>query len=44
MAPARLQLANFVVSLGVMTVLFAMLYRFLPDTEVPWYDGWIEQG
>jgi membrane protein len=31
-------------SLGVITVLFAMLYRFLPDTEVPWRDVWMGAG
>jgi membrane protein len=39
-----LQVVNFVVSLGVITVLFAMLYRFLPDTEIPWRDVWIGAG
>ena len=39
-----LQVVNFVVSLGVITVLFAMLYRFLPDTEIPWHDVWIGAG
>jgi membrane protein len=39
-----MQGVNFVVSLGVITVLFAMLYRFLPDTEVAWYDVWIGAG
>jgi membrane protein len=39
-----LQVVNFVVSLGVITVLFAMLYRFLPDTEVAWHDVWIGAG
>ncbi len=38
------QVVNFVVSLGVITMLFAMLYRFLPDTEVPWQDVWIGAG
>jgi membrane protein len=38
------QVVNFVVSLGVMTVLFGMLYRFLPDTEVPWRDVGIGAG
>ena len=38
------QVANVIVSLGVITVLFAMLYRFLPDTEVPWRDVWIGAG
>ena len=37
-------MVNFIVSLGVVTVLFAMLYRFLPDTEVPWRDVWIGAG
>jgi len=39
-----LQVVNIVVSLGVITVLFAMLYRFLPDTEVSWHDVWIGAG
>ena len=39
-----LQVVNFVVSLGVITVLFAMLYRFLPDTEIAWHDVWIGAG
>jgi len=38
------QVVDFVVSLGMITVLFAMLYRFLPDTEVPWRDVWIGAG
>jgi membrane protein len=38
------QVVNVVVSLGVITVLFAMLYRFLPDTEVPWRDVGIGAG
>jgi membrane protein len=38
------QVVNSVVSLGVMTVLFGMLYRFLPDTEVPWRDVGIGAG
>lgn len=38
------QVVNVVASLGVITVLFAMLYRFLPDTEVPWRDVWIGAG
>jgi membrane protein len=38
------QAVNFVVSLGVITALFAMLYRFLPDTEIPWQDVWVGAG
>jgi membrane protein len=32
---------NFVVSFGVMTLLFAMIYRFLPDTVIAWRNVWI---
>jgi membrane protein len=35
------QAVNFVVSLGVITAVFALLYRFLPDTEIPWRDVWV---
>ena len=35
-----LQAANFVVSLILVTVLFAMLYRLMPDTWVAWRDVW----
>jgi membrane protein len=36
-----LQVLNAVVSLGVITVLFAMLFKFLPDADVSWRDVWI---
>ena len=35
-----LQAANFAVSMVLVTVLFAMLYRILPDTWVDWRDVW----
>ena len=35
-----LQAANFAVSLVLVTVLFAMLYRILPDSWVAWRDVW----
>lgn len=35
------QLINFVVSFGVVMLLFAMLFKFLPDTPVSWHDVWI---
>ncbi len=35
-----LQAVNTVVSLGILAVLFAMLFKFLPDTEVAWRDVW----
>jgi len=35
------QLINFVLSFGVLTVLFAMIYRYLPDTTIAWRDTWL---
>ena len=35
-----LQAANFAVSLALVTVLFALLYRVLPDSWVAWHDVW----
>jgi membrane protein len=32
---------TFVVSLGVTTVLFAVIFRFLPDVTVGWRETWI---
>lgn len=38
--PALWQVLNVVVSLGVITVLFGMIYRFLPDVRLAWRDVW----
>jgi membrane protein len=35
-----LQVANFAVTLILVTVLFALLYRILPDSSVAWRDVW----
>jgi len=35
------QIADIVVSLGIITTLFAIIYRFLPDAEVQWRSVWI---
>lgn len=35
-----LQALNFVVSLAVITLLFAMIFRFLPDVKIAWRDVW----
>ncbi len=32
---------NFVVSVGIVTLLFAMIYKILPDATVRWSDVWI---
>ena len=38
---AALDGANAVLSIGIFTVLFAMIYRILPDVEIPWKDVWL---
>jgi membrane protein len=34
------QAVNFLVSLGVLTLLFAMFFRWFPDGPVAWNDAW----
>ncbi len=38
---ALLQAANFVVSVAVITILFAMIYKFIPRVAIRWGDVWI---
>lgn len=38
---ALLQVTNFVVPVAIITVLFAMIYKFLPNVEIRWRDVWI---
>lgn len=36
-----LQLINQVISFGVITLLFALIYKFLPDAKIGWRDVWV---
>lgn len=36
-----LRLVNFLISYGTVTLLFAMMYRYLPDIQLEWRDVWI---
>jgi len=36
-----LQLINFLVSFGVITILFALIYKVLPNVNVAWSDVWL---
>jgi len=36
-----LHIADFMVSVGITAVLFAAMYRFLPNTKVEWRDVWV---
>ena len=39
-----LESVNFLLSFAVITLLFAMIFKVLPDTEVAWGDVWIGAG
>ena len=36
-----LQIVNLIISVGVITVLFAMIFKILPDAEIAWRDVWL---
>jgi membrane protein len=36
-----LDVLNFVLSLGVITLLFALIYKLLPDVNIAWGDVWV---
>jgi len=36
-----IRIFDFAVSLGITTLLFAMIYRYLPDAIIRWRDTWI---
>lgn len=35
------QIVHFIISFGVITLLFAMIYKLLPDVKIAWSDVWI---
>src|SRR6185436_9927882 len=35
------QILNFVLSFGIVTVLFAMIFKLLPDVKMAWNDVWL---
>jgi len=39
--PEVLQVADLVVALGVITVLFAMIFKVMPDVQLPWRQVWL---
>ncbi len=36
-----LELVNFLLSLGVITLLLAMIFKYLPDADIAWSDVWV---
>jgi membrane protein len=39
--PLVLQAANFVISFAMITLLFALIYKFVPDRYIAWKDVWV---
>jgi membrane protein len=39
-----IELLNFIIPLGVTTLLLAVIYKFLPDVKVSWKNLWIGSG
>jgi membrane protein len=35
------EVTNFLLTLGLLTVLFAMIFQWLPDTDLAWSDVWL---
>ena len=35
------QIINFIISMAVITVLFALIFKYVPDAEIAWADVWI---
>lgn len=35
------QIINFFISLAIITALFALIFKFVPDAEIAWSDVWI---
>lgn len=36
-----LQVVNFILSFAILTILFALMFKFLPDTKIKWKNVWI---
>ena len=36
-----MQIVNLAISVGVIMVLFALMFKYLPDAEIAWHDVWI---
>jgi membrane protein len=36
-----LKVLNFAISLGIITILFAMFFKFLPDVKIAWRNVWL---
>lgn len=35
------KVVNFIISIGIVTLLFAVMFKFLPDVEISWRSVWV---
>ena len=35
------QIVNLAISIAVITMLFALMFKFLPDAKIAWHDAWV---
>jgi membrane protein len=42
--PIFIQMADFIISVFLITLLFALIYKVLPDVKIAWSDVWIGSG
>ena len=42
--PVLMRVVNFLISLGLIAGLFALLFRYLPDARIPWRYVWLGAG
>lgn len=35
------QVVNFLISFGIITLLFAMIFKYIPDVKISWGDVWV---
>ena len=41
MAVIIMQVLNFLISFGIITLLFALMYKYLPDAKIKWNEVWV---
>jgi membrane protein len=39
--PMMMRVIELLVSFGIVTVLFALMFKYLPDCDVPWREAWL---
>ncbi len=40
-SPLAIEAVNLIISIGIITVLFALIFKLLPDAKIAWRDVWL---